>query len=480
MPPEPQSRDARAERLVATMPSVPPAVTARLRAAAVETDLHPRGMPAALERFYARLKAAGRPPEEARAEDFAACADSRTGFRTLLAALTRFAPEVPTAAAIPVKQGGDGWLNARYNARPPRPRNTRREALRPADWPARWHAALPCLDQRRRVAGKCHRPLAPRTRAAVVQAVGLLALARARASADEAGLGAAFTPELAEAFLGFLVERVNPRTGAPIRFGSIADYFERVAVFAARAEFFTAEGRTAFAETAAACRAEEAEETPSKRDGMRQFRAAHGLEAILRAGVEASEAAGALPAHSAQAARLRRKAAVFALIVNGADRQGDLTKFRIGREIHRRADGHWEPAFRQSKTGRWKENGPLWTLTSLLLDAHVLEGRPAWCIERRVAGLDGCNLLSLQEEGFATYHPSQLLREDFGISGHLVRTAVTDLLRRYRPDAAWAVQRLLGHSVDWMQETYRSDFAEQASLEKYHAALEKILTGTRK
>jgi hypothetical protein len=62
------------------------------------------------------------------------------------------------------------------------------------------------------------------------------------------------------------------------------------AVFAARAEFFTAAARTAFAEIAAAGRAEEADETPPKRDGLRQFRAAHELEAILRAGVEAASA----------------------------------------------------------------------------------------------------------------------------------------------------------------------------------------------
>lgn len=477
MPPKPQSRAVRAEALVVAMPSVPRDVAERLRQAALIKDLAPRGMPAALERFFSRLAAEGRAPEFAQAEDFAASAQSRTVFRTLLTALSRFAPEVPTAAAVPVKRDWDAWLNGRYNIRTPRPRRSRREALRPENWPAPWRDTLPCLEKRVRRRGRRYRPLAPKTRDAVVQAVGLLALAREHAFAEGFEPGNGFTPELAEAFLGFLVDRVNPASGEPIRFGTIADYFERVMCFAARAELYGPDGEASFGEILAACRAEETEETPAKRAAMRAFRETHGLEGVLEAAVAASEEARDLPGHSDKAVRLRRKAVVFALLVNGVDRQGDLSEFRIGRDIVRRADGTWEPAFRQSKTARWKENGPLWGLTGLLIDAHVLEGRPAWCIETRIAELDGCNLLSLRDEGFDTYHASKLLHEAFGISGHLIRTAVTDLLRRHRPDAAWAVQRLLGHSVEWMQESYRSEFAEVASLEKYHAALEMLVRG---
>ncbi|QEW29562.1 hypothetical protein RIdsm_05407 (plasmid) [Roseovarius indicus] len=477
MPPKPQSRAVRAEALVATMPNVPCDVADRLRQAALVKDLAPRGMPAALERFFSRLAAEGRAPEFAQAEDFAASTQSRTAFRTLLAALSRFAPDVPTAAAVPVKRDWDAWLNGRYNTRAPRPRRSRREALRPEEWPEAWRAALPCLARRARRDGRRYRPLGSKSRGSVVQAVGLLALARENAIAEGSEFGDGFTPELAEAFLGFLVERVNPRSGEPIRFGTIADYFERVMCLAARAELYAPDGEASFGEILAACRAEAAEETPMKRARMREFREKHGLDGVLLAAVAASEEARDLPGHSDRAARLRRKAVVFALLVNGVDRQGDLSEFRIGRDIVRRADGTWEPAFRQSKTARWKENGPLWGLTGLLIDAHVLEGRPAWCIETRIAELDGCNLLSLQAEGFDTYHASKLLREAFGISGHLIRTAVTDLLRRHRPDAAWAVQRLLGHSVEWMQENYRSEFAEVASVEKYHAALEMLVRG---
>lgn len=474
MPPPSQGRAARAPTLAARMPNVPPAVVARVAAEARARDLAPRGMPAALERFYARLAAECRAPDQARAEDFAACASSRTTLRVLLAALRRFAPEVPTAAATPVKQEWDRWLNARYNSKAPRPRISRREALAPKDWPACWQAGLACLDRRQRLWGLRYRPLAPKTRASVVQAVGMLALARAKS-----GLAAdAFTGDLAEAFLVFLLDRVNARTGAPIRASSVADYIERVTLFGQRAELLTPEGADALAEIASACREEAAEdETPLKEAAMRRFRDAHGLDAVLERAVAASERAATLPGHAAEAARLRRKAVVFALLVNNADRQGDLAAFRIGHEIFRDDEG-WALAYRQSKTGRWKDNGPLWTLASLLIDAHVLAGRPTWMIEARLAELDGCNLLSLAPEGFGTYYASTLLREEFGIGGHLIRTALTDLLRRHRPDAAWAVQRLLGHSVRWMQEAYRSDFEEVASVEHYAAALETLLART--
>lgn len=97
----------------------------------------------------------------------------------------------------------------------------------------------------------------------------------------------------------------------------------------------------------------------------------------------------------------------------------------------------------------------------------------------RLEDLDGCNLLGLEEGSFATYHPAVLLQEEFGISGHLVRTLVTDLLRAHRPDAAWAAQTLLGHKSQWMQATYRTDFRDAAAMEKYHGAIEALAVAAR-
>ncbi|WP_430939489.1 hypothetical protein [Rhodovulum sp. YNF3179] len=428
-------------------------------------------MPAALERFYARLAAEGRAPEQVRAEDFAAVSASRTAFRTLMTALARFAPDVPTAAARPVKEEWDRWLNSRYNAKPRKPPRSRRVALAPEDWPERWQAALPRLEQRVRRGEERYRPLAPTSRDSVIQAVGMCATARRAAMETGTALGDSFSPELAEAFLAFMLERENPKTGGPVSYRTIADYMERIASFAIRGGLMTTDGAETFSEITAACREEQALETPAKHGKVRAFMAKHGLDSILGAALAAKEEADKLPAHSAAALRLRRKAVIFAMLVNGADRQGDLSGFRIGHEIKRHPDGLWEPAFRQAKTGLWKENGPLLHLTSLLIDAHILEGRPAWCLGERLRALDGCNLISLTLEPMSTYYPSALLKEEFGISGHLLRTLITNLLRQERPDAAWAVQKLLGHSSRYMQETYRTEFAETAAIGKYHAAL---------
>ena len=475
MPPKPKTLEERARAIAEKMPSVPGDVRRAVSEAAQVAELKPRGIPAALERFYAHLAAEGRAPEQVRAEDFRAVAASRTGFRVLMTALGRFAPEVPTAAARPVKEEWDRWLNTRYNAKPRKPRRPRRLALAPGDWPERWQAALPRLEQRVRRGEERYRRLAPKSRASVIQAVGMCATARKAAIAGGQDLDESFSSELAEVFAAFMLERENPKTGAPVSYRTIADYMERIASFAARAGLMTEDGAASFSEIIAACREEQALETPSKHGKVRTFMAAHGLDSILAAALAAKEEADKLPAHGAAALRLRRKAVIFAMLVNGADRQGDLSGFRIGHEIKRRPDGLWEPAFRQAKTGLWKENGPLLHLTSLLIDAHILEGRPAWGLGERLRALDGCNLISLAPEPMNPYFPSALLREEFGISGHLLRTLITNLLRQERPDAAWAVQKLLGHSSRYMQETYRTEFADTAAIGKYHAALADVV-----
>jgi hypothetical protein len=185
------------------------------------------------------------------------------------------------------------------------------------------------------------------------------------------------------------------------------------------------------------------------------------------------EEAKALPGYSAERARLHLKAVVLAMLVNGVDRQGDLAALRIGREIVRTPEG-WVPAFRQNKNHRHKDNGPLWPPVSAIIDAHVLGDRPKWLIAERLRELDGMHLFSLSPEPCGTYRPTAFLREEFGISAHLIRTIVTDFLKRNRPDAAWAVKQLLGHTSRTMQNTYQTDFREVAAVEAGQASILQI------
>jgi hypothetical protein len=211
--------------------------------------------------------------------------------------------------------------------------------------------------------------------------------------------------------------------------------------------------------------AEEATDTdPGKWAKLREFRKHFTLADILHEATEAAEQAAALAGHSTAARRLRQKAVAYALLVNTGDRQGDLRHLIIGIDLTRDGDSNWCHGIRQSKTGRVKEIGALWPGTSALIDAHVLGDRPAWMTERRAAELQGMNLLTLENHVLNECFINRRLKEDFGIHGHLVRTLLTDLIRREQPNARWAAQHMLGHSGRYMQETYRSDFAESGAV----------------
>jgi integrase len=256
--------------------------------------------------------------------------------------------------------------------------------------------------------------------------------------------------------------------------GSAADYLERVRSFAGRARLLTPSADAMFAELIAALRYEADEEEPTKRAKVRAFRENHSLADIVRKAVALVDEADRQRRGSAAAATFVREAAVLALLVNTGDRQGDLSRLRIGHEIVRDADGRWFPEFAQAKT-RWrKENGALWPITSAILDRHVLGDRPEWAIDQRLDELANCNLLSLGADGLDTYYPSTVLKKHFGLSGHLIRTLITDALRIHRPDAAWAAQFMLGHTNSTMQETYRTDFRDRGVIRNYHAAIDAL------
>ncbi|MFG6592636.1 hypothetical protein [Sulfitobacter sp. 1A12157] len=469
-----KSRQDRALVLLSRMPHVPKTVKGRFQEAFLQADPSPRGMPRALERFYAHLEAVGRRPEQVISEDFKTLSSSRTAHRTLLAALRKFAPEVPLAAARSTSQRWDHWLNSRYNQKPKKPTKSSRIALIQEDWPMTWKSAIPTLDKVVRIDGQRFRKLASKTRDSVTQAVGMLGAARIWARERGVDLDASYSAELFEAFTRFmLLEReASART--------VADYLERIRMFAARGGLLTVPGSVAMSELIGALRDEAAEEEPTKRAKVRSFRERFTLADVLSRALELSVEADAAPDGSAEAERKRRNALILALLVNTGDRQGDLSHLAIGAHVTRTEGGLWSIRVRQAKTRRIKDLGVLWPLTSALIDDHILAGRPKWQIEDQVRVFTGRNLLSLSAEPFHTYYSTQVLREEFGISGHLVRTLITDLLRNERPDAAWAAQELLGHSNQRMQATYQSDFRVTASVHKWQGIANAYLKSMRK
>lgn len=463
-----ETREQRLATLLEGFQHVPAVVQGRLSTAFLEADLTPRGMPKALKRFYAHLEAVGRTPEQVIAEDFESLSSSRSAHRTLLTALRKFAPEVPLAAARSTSQRWDRWLNDRYNQKPKKLRKSTRVALVPEDWHEVWQSVIPALDRVVRVNGRRCRKLSPKTRNSVIQAVGMLAAARIWAQERGVDLDASCSAELFEAFTRFmLLEReASTRTAA--------DYLERIRMFAARGGLLTVPANIAMSELIGALRDEAAEEEPTKRAKVRDFRSRFTLADVLTRALSLTVEADMAPDGSAEAERKRRIALILALLVNTGDRQGDLSRLAIGEHVTRSEDGLWSIEVRQAKTGRMKDLGALWPLTGALIDAHVLGGRPKGQIEDQVRAFTSCNLLTLSSEPFHTYYSAQVLREEFGISGHLVRTLITDLLRNERPDAAWAAQEMLGHSNKWMQNAYRTEFKVTASVKQWQALLYRM------
>ena len=476
-----QTRSARADALPDRLPDVPRDVVERMQDHLRREDFPQRGVVAAMNDFYARLDAAGLPPGGVTTDIYDAVATSRSRLRTLLSALRTFAPDVPLAAAAPVTRKWDAWLNARYNAKPKKAKRTRRVGMPPERWPSAWPRPEAILDRTVRPYGKALRPLAAKTRGAVVSAVGMLAASREWA--NERGVAVPERPssELFEAFERYLLlER-----GVSCR--SAANYFERTGMFFLRAKLLDRESLAALDEIRGALEEAATDEVPAKRTKLRAYRARFELGDILRAAVAAVEEARTLPAQSTAALRLRQKAVAYALLVNAGDRQGDLRQARIGLDLTRDADGTWRHDLRQAKTGTRKMMEVLWPGTCMLLDAHVLADRPVSRIESRMRELDGANLLTLEGADLGRCFINRRLEKDFPLrmedksiehlTGHLIRTLIVDAIRRLRPDAVWAARHMMGHSDRWMHETYRSDFDESAAVQALDGLYAEIEAG---
>lgn len=50
-------------------------------------------------------------------------------------------------------------------------------------------------------------------------------------------------------------------------------------------------------------------------------------------------------------------------------------------------------------------------------------------------------------------------------------------MRRERPGARWAAQHMLGHEDRYMQETYRSDFAESGAIQAMDRCIAQLEGG---
>ncbi|WP_143597950.1 site-specific integrase [Thioclava sp. JM3] len=460
-----KTRDQRAGELPARMPHVPRNVVERMQDHLRQKEFSQRGMPAALEAFFVELYNSGLAPEQVTAEVFRLTGTSRSRFRCLVAALRQFAPDVPLSPSVPVKQEWDRWLNARYNKKEKVEGPTRLVGLAPDHWPVAWRTALPTLERSVRPYGVRLKPLAPKTKSALVSAVGLLARARSWAASRGVDLPECPSDELYDGFLHYLDEERN------VSFGTARDYLQCVRMFFLRAGLFDEESFEAIGELISALHCEAVATDPGKWERLKEFRTRFTLAGLLDEADAARAEAECLPGGSTSAFKLRQKAMIYALLVNTGDRQGDLREYRVGVDLCRSDTGDWGHGIRQNKTGNKKDLDLLWPGTSALIDRFILGDRPDWMLAQRLGEVEGMNLLTLSERVVAEGYINRRLAQDFGIHGHLVRTLIADLLRRARPDALWALQKMLGHTNRTTQRVYRSDFDESVAVRNFDALI---------
>ena len=371
------SRTRRAEALPKRLPDVPPAIVARMQDHLREHDFPARGLAAVMQDFYARLHAAGLPPELVTPAIYDAVGTSRSRLRALLAGLRAFAPEVPLAPAAEATRRWDAWLNARYNAKPPKPRASRLAGLPVADWPEAWRAALPALERTVRPYGNPLRPLAAEDPGRGRQCRGT---ARRRAVPGQRGRGST-APDAPSPDLFEVVRALSaPRAGGELPDG--------IGLLRASADVLPPRGPprpgeprrargnpgalTEAAERRGAGQARDAPRVPPPVPARRRASPRHGRRGRGRASSRPHHP-GAPPA--ADRGRLRAAGQHGRPAGRPAPCCGSATR------LVREADGTWRHDLRQGKTGGRKEMEALWPGTCALLDAHVLADRPAWQIE---------------------------------------------------------------------------------------------------
>ena len=456
---------------------MPRPVAERAAAGCVDGRFTARGGPAALERFYAHMLETGRAPQQARCADFAAVTTSRTGLIVLMKVLEASTRRYHSRPPGPCGRTGTGGSTPTTTRRRRQGASPRAWRCCPADWPAAWAAAEPLLDRRVRANGRRYRALAPKTRASIVQAVGLCAAARHWAAGQGVDLPETFSADLAEVFLRFLFREtggdgIAPQARHHAHGGRLLRTRDPLRP-AGRA--LHAGGRSALPRDPHRARLrghrrdpDQARQDPPVPLAARALGPAARRPSLpRRSGGAAGAWRGRLPAaaqgHGVRAVAQRRRppGRSFDLPHRPRDRAA------AGRALERRLPPVQDPRPQGSRA--LLARSPAGSSISMCWPGGRIG---CWrSVSRNSTGATSSGWRRAPSRP-TTRRPC--CRRSSRISGHLVRTLVTDLIRVHRPDAAWAAQALLGHKSQWMQATYRTDFRETAALDKYHGTIEAL------
>ncbi|MCU0230427.1 MAG: hypothetical protein MUC67_03500 [Acidobacteria bacterium] len=407
----------------------------RLAILARPEAVRPGAIPA-LARFFTALKRLKAPPAVVAAAAFRQAAATESTLATLLGALETFAPEVCLAEGRDLRRafyrkrsgGGD-------RRRGPAPLS----ATAPAAWPAAWQAGYAAL------VADCRK-----------ESVARSFVARLDRCAEElARLD--LPPDLTMILLGRnLRHKRGRKRGEPFAPRSVANHIDACLALA-KALGAPEATRVGIRDIATVWRNRAKRRTKEKIHRIDTWIEEGNSYGALIAGTMAAieEAASAGSSWRATAARQRRGIAVLIMGLNTVARTGDQSRWRIGHELERHADGSWSLDWRQGKTGEATSFGKLWPETARALDLHLLGGRSETELALRYAALGGANWITLEPQGPSTRYASTIVKEMAGLPGHDLRTLASDLLRLIDPKKGAArASALMMHRDPRSQKAY--------------------------
>ena len=442
--------------------SVPPQVR---RSMLVHAETLEPGAAAATGRFFEIVAARREPIAAPSAQSFREAATSESTFRCLLRTLTAHAPTVSTAGALPVK--------AEWVARRPKPKvackGTARGDVRGIridirTWPPSWQAHWVGVEAARIKPSSLRRYRASVHRCAQLVAEGV--------ATEELNFLTAH--RLGEALK---TDRRKGRSRAPLRPCTVANYIDGLVVL----------GRHGGADPEALAGVrfvrDHLRDVADAGDKLKFARIAGlsekgGFNCVAdRIGTLRREAM-ALPDHSAGKVRLLQKAVLCAVNMNKPGRTGDVSRWRLGRNLRRDPDGTWRLGWVQEKTDRETDAGALWPEVSEMLDEFLLGGRPNRFIHLRYRDLGGLNWLTLSGTQPASRWPSGMVQAAIGVPLHDLRTIAADYLRLHDPETAAAVIGThLGHASPGAGESYRAQAEGEAAARSWASMRAALAAG---
>lgn len=408
-----------------------------------EHDKLPAGATSVVNRLFEIVASRQEPLDAPSEKSFREVAESESTLRLLLRTLKVHAPHVSTAAALPVK---DDWLKARPKVVSSKTAVKVRK-MDTAKWPEAWQALLPGLQAAKIKPSTLKRYIASIFRCADAVRTHNL-------------------PTELSFLTGYEIARVLSAQDEPVSAITIANYLEALIALGRHGGADPA-GLTGLAFVSQEQRNIARSQGKKKAARIDGFMARGTYQHIANIVAEQREIAARAAGHSYKRKSAHQNAAICAITLNMPARAGDMSRWIIGRELVRSANGDWSLSWTQEKTGKGASAGVLWPEVSELLDEHLLGDRPPRLIAVRYRECLGFNWLSLTQKAYLASWPSLRFKQLVGVPLHDMRTVLADHMRWHDPQtAADIIQTALGHSTAAAGEAYRSecegDFASKA------------------